>query len=409
MSNENKQQEGSDIFVARQPIFDAGKNVFAYELLFRKGFHNYASKFDTEYATIKVISNSLIMGLERLTAGKKAFIKFNRQLLVGNIPRLFPVERLGVEIQKGMEPEETVIDTLAKLKAAGYTLIMDDFTFEEKLRPLLQFIDIVKVDFLARDSAYRGDIIKKVKAGHVRFLAEKIETKEHFEEAMKLGYRYFQGFFFQKPDVVSSREMPGYKFNYLQILKKTCDPDMPLEDIETILKHDVSLTYKLLRFINSASYSFKVTVRSIRHALVLLGKREIKKWLTLIALSGIGGGKPVELMNSTLIRARFCELIGKELSLKEETADFFLVGMFSMADAFLDRSMEEILSDLPLDTTIKSALMGEKGILRETLDLVLTYEKADWAEAARLAGELKLGEGKIVSHYIESVHWVRSF
>lgn len=409
MSKENSQQDGNDIFVARQPVFDAGKNVFAYELLFRKGFHNYASKFDTEYATIKVISNSLIMGLERLTAGKKAFIKFNRQLLLGNVPRLFPVDRLGIEIQEGVLPEKSVIDTLTKMKATGYLLIMDDFTFEEKLRPLLQFIDIIKVDFLARDFDYRRRIIKKVNAGHIKFLAEKIETKEHFEEASKLGYHYFQGFFFQKPDVLSSREMPGYKFNYLQILKKTCDPDMPLEEIETILKHDVSLTYKLLRFINSASYSFKVTVRSIRHALVLLGKREVKKWLTLIALSGIGRGKPVELMNSTLIRARFCELIGQELKLKGETADFFLVGMFSMADGFLDRSMEDILADLPLDADIKSGLMGEKGIFRDVLNLVLTYERADWLEAARLAEEMKLGEGKIVSHYIESVHWVRAF
>lgn len=409
MSSENNQHEGSDIFVARQPIFDAQKNVFAYELLFRKGFHNYASKFDIEYATIKVISNSLIMGLERLTTGKKAFIKFNRQLLLGNIPRLFPVDRLGIEIQEGVVPERAIIDTLAKMKSTGYLLILDDFTFQENLRPLMQFIDIIKIDFLARDLEYRRGIIQKVNADHIRFLAEKIETKEHFEEAVKLGFHYFQGFFFQKPDVFSSREMPGYKFNYLQILKKTCDPDMPLEEIETILKHDVSLTYKLLRFINSASYSFKVTVRSIRHALVLLGKREVKKWLTLIALSGIGRGKPVELMNSTLIRARFCELIGRELKFKEETADFFLMGMFSMADGFLDRSMEEILADLPLDADIKSALMGEKGIFRDVLDLVLTYERADWPEAARLAEVMKLGEGKIVSHYIESVHWVRAF
>ncbi len=409
MSNNNKQQEGSDIFVARQPVFDAGKNVFAYELLFRKGFQNYASKFDTEYATIKVISNSLVMGLEHLTAGKKALIKFNRQLLLGNIPRLFPVDRIGVEIQEGVLPEKAVIDTLTKLKAAGYLLLMDDVTFDEKLRPLLQFIDIIKVDFLARDFDYRRSIIKKVNAAQIKFLAEKIETKAHFDEALKLEYHYFQGFFFQKPDVLSSREMPGYKFNYLQILKKTCDPDMPLEEIETILKHDVSLTYKLLRFINSASYSFKVTVRSIRHALVLLGKREVKKWLTLIALSGIGRGKPMELMNSTLIRARFCELIGQELELKEDTADFFLVGMFSMADAFLDRSMEDILADLPLDTDIKAALMRQKGIFRDVLDLVLTYERADWVEAARLAENLNLGEGKIVSHYIEAVHWVRAF
>jgi c-di-GMP-related signal transduction protein len=375
MNNDNIQSEGNDIFVARQPIFDSQKDVFAYELLFRKGFQNYASKFDIEYATIKVISNSLIMGLNRLTAGKKVFIKFNRQLLLGNIPRLFPIEQLGVEIQSGVAPEKAII----------------------------------KVDFIARDNDYRSEIFKKVNAPHIKFLAEKIEIKEHFQEAAALGYHYFQGFFFQKPDVLSSREMPGYKFNYLQILKKTCDPDMPLDEIETILKHDVSLTYKLLRFINSASYAFRVTIRSIKHALVLLGKREVKKWLTLIALSGIGSGKPLELMNSTLIRARFCELIGQELGKKDETSDFFLVGMFSMADAFLDRPMRDILSDLPLDRAIKMALLGNQGLFRDVLDLVLAYERADWVEASQLAEQLKLSEGKVVSHYIEAVHWVRAF
>ena len=409
MNNDNIQSEGNDIFVARQPIFDSQKDVFAYELLFRKGFQNYASKFDIEYATIKVISNSLIMGLNRLTAGKKVFIKFNRQLLLGNIPRLFPIEQLGVEIQSGVAPEKAIIEACEKLKSDGYLVIMDDYYFEEKYRPLLPFIDIIKVDFIARDNDYRSEIFKKVNAPHIKFLAEKIEIKEHFQEAAALGYHYFQGFFFQKPDVLSSREMPGYKFNYLQILKKTCDPDMPLDEIETILKHDVSLTYKLLRFINSASYAFRVTIRSIKHALVLLGKREVKKWLTLIALSGIGSGKPLELMNSTLIRARFCELIGQELGKKDETSDFFLVGMFSMADAFLDRPMRDILSDLPLDRAIKMALLGNQGLFRDVLDLVLAYERADWVEASQLAEQLKLSEGKVVSHYIEAVHWVRAF
>ncbi|MCP4148437.1 MAG: HDOD domain-containing protein, partial [bacterium] len=216
-------------------------------------------------------------------------------------------------------------------------------------------------------------------------------------------------FFFQEPDIVTTPEMPGHKLNYYEILRKVASADPDFNEIEKILKRDVSLTYKLLRFINSASYGFKVTVRSIRHALALLGKRELRKWLTLIALGGLGAGQTKELMTNALIRSRFCELIGKELNLKDETADLFLVGMFSVADAMLNRSMEMICGDLPLDTEIKSALLGEVGLFRDVLEFVTAYEKARWKETARIAKKLKLPEGRFVANYLESVQWAREF
>ncbi|HLP60561.1 MAG TPA: HDOD domain-containing protein [Candidatus Deferrimicrobium sp.] len=409
MNYENIEQQGTEIFVARQPIFDIRRNVYAYELLFSKGFQDYASHIDGEYATLKVISNSLIIGLNQLTGGKRAFINFNRHLLVGKVPQLFPKDLLGVEILEEIVPDTKVIGICKKMKEAGYLLILDDFIFIGEYRPLVHLADIIKIDFQGSTPGYRRSILKDPDCRHVKFLAEKIETQVQFEEAAKLGYCYFQGFFFQKPDIVSTRDMPGNKLNYLQILKKLCDPDLPIDEIERVLKHDVSLTYKLLRFINSAAYGFMVTIRSIRHALVLLGKREVKKWLTLIALSGVGGDKPLELLHNTLVRARFCELIGEDLHKNEEKADFFLVGMFSMADAFLGRPMNEILDGLPLDSAIKCALVGEPGTFRDVLDIVLAYERADWIEAARLSKQLALGEGKLMAHYIESVQWVRAF
>lgn len=408
-ATDEKNLEHHDIFVARQPIFDTNRNVFAYELLFRKGFENYASKFDIEYATVKVISNSLTMGLEKLISGKKALVKFNRQLLLGNVPRLFPDNLLAVEIHDHVTPEKHILTTCERLKTAGYLMVMNDFDFDESMRPLLEYVDIIKVDFLERDEAYRGSIIETVHIPGMKYLAEKIETQEQFDEAKKLGYHYFQGFFFQKPDVLGAREMPGYKLNYLEMLKKIHDPNLPIDEIERILKHDVSLTYKLLRFINSASYAFRVSIRSIRHALTLLGKREVKKWMTLIALSGVGTNKPLELMYNTLVRARLCELLGEELKYKSEDHDFFLIGMFSMADAFLDRTMEDILSDLPLDEEVKGALLGKAGKYRQILDLVLAYERADWMLTTERAEKLDIAESRLVSHYVDAVQWVRAF
>ncbi len=403
-------EQPRDIYVARQPIFDADANVFAYELLFRNGIEQYtAPKVDSECATIKVIANSLIIGLQNLTAGRRAFINFNRSLLVAGIPLLFPREMLGVEILEQVEPDDTVIRACRRLKRAGYMVVLDDFVFKEKFRPLIDVASLIKIDFRSTNEEKRREIFDLVDNPEVRFLAEKVETQEEYEEAMGLGYDLFQGFFFHRPDVIATREMPGFKINYLTILKKVCNSDLPFEEIEDILKRDVSLTYKLLRFINSASYNFRVTIRSIRHALVLLGKREIRKWLTLIALSGVGHDKPRELLHNTLVRARFCELIGHDLKLGDLTADLFLVGMFSLADAFLDREMDRVLEELPLDEKIKDALLGKTGLYKDVLELVVAYEKASWLAAARISQKLNFEEGKMVAHYIEAVQWVRAF
>lgn len=401
---------GRDVQVSRQPVFDRDKNVYAYELLFKEGFHQYASGIDLESATIKVISNSLIIGLKKLTGDKKAFINFNEHMLVSRIPRLFPAELLAVEVLEALEPEDLVIDACIRLKSAGYPFVVGDFAFKEQYEPFLKLADIVKVDFHASTSRQRFVVLDRVKSLKTKVLAERVETQGHFEEALELGFDYFQGFFFQKPEMIQTRVMPGFKVNYLEILKLVCEPDFPFTEVETILKRDVSLTYKLLRFINSAAYGFRVSIRSIRHAMLLLGKREIRKWLTLIALSGTGGNKPRELLQNTLIRARFCELIGKDLRLGgSQNVDLFLIGMFSMADAFLDRGMDEILEELPLDEAIKGPLSGVEGLPRDILDLVVAYEKAQWEEADRIAKKIKLGDNMVVSYYVEAVHWVREF
>lgn len=405
----NSGKEQDQIFVARQPVFDRDKNVFAYELLFRDGFRNYTSPPDSESASIKVISNSLIIGLQELTAGKRAFIQFSDQLLLSRVPRMFPRELLGVEIPDEFTPDLQITDTLIKLKSAGYLLIINDFITQPGYGALLPLTDIIRIDFHSSNSRQRFAVIDQLSSLKIKLLADKIETQGHFDEASEMGYHYFQGFFFQKPELVSRREIPGFKVNYLEILKLTSESDFPFNEVETILKRDVSLTYKLLRFINSAAYGFRVEIRSIRHAMLLLGKREIRKWLTLIALSGVGGGKPRELLQNCLIRARFCELIGRDLNMGERSVELFLVGMLSMADAFLDKSLPEIMADLPLDDCIKSPLSGKPGLFRNILDLVIAYERADWTDAERLMKEINLEENKVVSNYVESVHWVKEF
>jgi EAL and modified HD-GYP domain-containing signal transduction protein len=405
---ENKTTDvGMKIFIARQPIFDSEKKVFAYEILYRSDEINRAYIADEGYATLKVIANSLLIGLQKLTAGKRAFINFNRKLLLGKIPMLFPRDMLGVEILESVEPDKHIIRVCEQIKRAGYPIILDDLILKEEYAPLIQLADIIKIDFKTTSASERENIIKELAPQSAILMAEKVETGEQYDEALKLGCKYFQGFFFRKPDLVTRKDMPGYKLNYLSILKKIHQPFPNFEEIEEVIKRDVSLTYKLLRFINSASYGFKVTIRSIHHALILLGKREVKKWLTIIVMSGIGRSKPTELMNTVIVRARFCELIAEEFGLTSEPSDFFLVGMFSLMEAFIDQPIAEIIEELPLEEDVKHALIGTDSPFTPTLKLVEMFEKADWERFTQLADQMALDGSKVAVLYVEAVEWAK--
>lgn len=398
---------GLTTFIARQPIFDRKKQVYAYELLYRSDAVNRAHVINDEYATLKVIANGLLIGLQRLTAGKRAFIHFNRLLLIGQIPFLFPKDLLGVEIFETVKPEERLIRACERIKNAGYLMVMDDFVFSEPYHRLLQFADMIKVDFLVNSPGEIRLIAQKAASQKLTLLAKKIETLEGYNEALELGFHYFQGFFFQKPELISRQDMPGYKLNYLHILRKIHEPVLELDAVEGIIKRDVSLTYKLLRFINSASFGFRVSVRSVRHALNLLGKREIKKWLTIIVMSGIGKQKPPELVNAAVIRARLCELIAAKFKLRQKPAEAFLTGIFSMMDAFMDRPLEEILEELPLEEHVKAALLGKDCPSANALELVKAFEKARWEEVTRYSTQLNLEEEKLAPLYLEAVEWTK--
>jgi c-di-GMP-related signal transduction protein len=407
MTEAKEQGTGLTLFIARQPIFDREKQVCAYELLYPADLVNRADMVDNEHTTLKVIANSLLIGLQKLTAGKRAYIHFNRQLLMAQIPLLFPKEILGVEIFETVKPEERIIKTCERLKAAGYLVVVDDLALNEPYSPLLHFADIVKIDFSANSPGKRESIARQAVSRKLTLLAEKIDSQRQYQEALDMGCCSFQGFFFQEADLVTHRVMAGYKWNYLRILGKIHTPLLELSDIEAIIKRDVSLTYKMLRFINSASFGFRVTIRSIHHALVLLGKREIKKWLTIIVMSGIGEEKPLELMNVAVIRARFCELIAARFKLLPESSEFFLVGMFSLLESFLDRPMSEILEELPLGENVKSALLGENNRLGEVLDLVKTFEKGNWEAVSQYVRQLNLEKEKLALLYLEAVEWAK--
>jgi c-di-GMP-related signal transduction protein len=398
------------IFVARQPIFDARKEVFAYELLFRSGMENvYSAGLDGDRTTSSVISGSmLVFGLETLTKGKRAFINFTRNLLIRGAPADMPCDQIAIEVLESVEPDDAVVEACRRLKEQGYVLALDDFVFDERYRPLIELADIIKVDFTQTRGDVRRHIVRECGRPGLHFLAEKVETADEFKQALEIGYSYFQGYFFSAPDVMRGKDIPAGKLNYMRILREINQRDIDFEQVEYIIKHDVGLTYKLLRFMNSAFFSFSSKVESIRHALVLLGVREIKKWINLIALGNMGFDKPQELILLALIRASFCEHLASRVGMLKRDADFFLMGLFSVIDGIVDRPMSEILDELPIAQEVAAALLGESNIFRDVFDLVLTYEKGEWEMTVSCARKIKVDEGDLPELFLNSVTWANN-
>lgn len=398
------------VFVARQPIFDKKQKVIGYELLYRIGYENYYDRLDGDRATADVIANSfLLIGIEALTGGKRAFINFSQNLLQSEVVFNLPRELVAVEVLEDVQINAEIIAACHRLKQNGYMLVLDDFVFTPNYMPLIELADIIKVDFLNTAFEERFELARWFGNKNVSLLAEKVETRAAFEEALEMGYSYFQGYFFSKPVVLSGQDISVYKMNYLQALSEINRSEPDFGKIEGIIKRDVSMAYKLLKYINSAAYGFRKRISSIRHALVMLGIAEVKKWISLIALRGMIDDKPDEIMTSSVIRAKFGELLAPMIGYKEQSAEIFLMGMFSMIDAIVDRPMSEVVSELPISEEIKMALMGERNHYRDVYELILSYEKGDWDELSRFVNRFRLNEIEIPRLYYDSLEWVNGY
>ncbi len=397
-----------EYFLARQPVFNSKMKVFGYDLSFRHGFDNfYSNKQFTDRAASKVITESfLLIGIDQVTGGSKAFIPFSRNLLLYEIAALFPKELLIVEIDQSVKPDEKVLKVCRKLRKSGYLIAVEDFVLRDIYRPYTEIVDIVKTDFIKTGPDVKKTIIEELTPHGIKCLMKNVNKMEDFDESAELGYTYFQGDFFRKPFVLAGRDVPGYKLNYLEMLRQINQPELDFNKIEAIIKQDVSLSFKLLRLINSAAFGLLTEIKSIKQALVMLGSREVKKWIALVALSNMGNDKPGELLKTSLLRAKFSEILAEAIDLGDKSSELFLMGLFSLIDAFIDQPFHQILEYLPLSREIKIALMGGDGCYREIYDIVLSYETANWPEVSALAGRLKIDEKILPANYLEAVNWV---
>jgi c-di-GMP-related signal transduction protein len=363
-------------FIARQPIFDAKLKLFAYELLFRATEKNVFQP-RPEASSAVIVDSVTLFDLQALLGHAKAFINLDQAALQRGAARLLPPDRVIIEILETVVPSPDVIQICRELCASGYTIALDDFVDHPKWEPLLVLAKFIKVDFRSSNADSRRILAERFRAREIQLLAEKVETQAELNEARSLGYTFFQGYFFCKPAMVTTRDIPGNKLNCVRLLQAVSSPEFSLDDVEELLKQDPALVYKLLRYLNSPLLGLR-EIRSVRHAMTLLGETEFRRWLSIVVIVVMASDKPPELIRTALTRAFFCEELSRTIGMLPESPNLFLMGLLSVTDAILDRPIGEILATLPVSSEVRSALCGGANRFRDVYDTLLAYEHADW-------------------------------
>ncbi len=388
-------------FIARQPIFDQRSKVFAYELLFRGGPQNvFQARKDASNSVI--VDSMMLFDLQSLIGNAKAFINVDQAALLSGAVKILPVDRIVVEILETVIPTPEIVAACADLRSHGYVLALDDFIDHPKWEPLLPLARYLKIDFRASDQDARRDMAKKYLAQGLQLLAEKVETQAEVNEARGMGYTLFQGYFFSKPTMVEGRNIPGSKVNYVRLLAAVNLPDFGAEKVEEILKQEPSLVYKLLRYLNSPLLGLRTEVRSVSHAISLLGEKDFSRWVSIVCIVSMAGDKSPELIRVALTRAYFCEGIAKSIGMSAQKSDLFLMGLLSVTDALLDLPMKEVVSHLPLPSELQSALCGQANRLRDVCDILLSYERANWNQISSLAIKIGCQEACVPELYLSA-------
>ncbi len=395
-----------NIYVARQPIFNQEKKIFGYELLFRDSLKNVFSGIDGNTATSKVLSNSFLnIGIDKLIGSGVAFINFTKELLINQMPKLFPNDQLVIEVLEDVDAENEVVESCMEMSRQGYTIALDDFFYNKGLEPLIAVANIIKFDLIATPLNEISDLIYDLRRYNLKFLAEKVETNEEFDQALEMGFEYFQGYFFSRPEIIEGKDISPAQLNLLQIMAEVNQEYFEFRKVEEIIAKDVSISYKLMRYINSAYYKRVNEISSIQQAIVLLGERGIRSFLSLIAMTNLADDKPDELIRSSIIRAKFCELLAGHVKPCKNSSELFTLGLFSSIDAILDDTMENIMSKLPLSENIKSALIEGKGELKSFLELSECYERGNWEKFTEIINNLKISDEIFPEIFFEAISW----
>lgn len=401
-----------DVFIGKQPILNKYEQVIAYELLYRNKNLNEFPNIDQDTATIDVIINAFFtFGIDKLTENKPCFINFSETLIMHDFLIQLDPANIVIEILETVEITEELIKRIKELKLLGFKIALDDFvynptnTFYSKLLP---YVDIIKIDFLHTEKQNRLQFEKVMQKSYpyITLLAEKVETRKEYEDAVVAGYTLFQGYFFEQPKIVTSKDIEANTVNYFQIMSflRTDEPD--IDEIAETIERDISLTYKLLKLVNTSNTKIRSNITSIRQAIMMLGLMELQKWIYLLAVRSDESIIPNnELLQISLFRSKVCEMLARQKGFRNYS-EYYLVGMFSNIDSILQIPMTTILKDLPFSEGVLRTISGQETEMSPYLRLAISLQKLDWDTIVEYAENLEIPIGSLEVLYHSTNEWV---
>jgi EAL and modified HD-GYP domain-containing signal transduction protein len=388
--------------VARQPIMDLRNRVHGYELLFRAG-PEAAFRGDGDLATRTMLDNAVIFGLETLTGGLPAFVNCTQESLTGDLVHVLPASMTVLEILESLEPTPELIAACRKLKSGGFRLALDDFSWKAKFDPLVELADYIKVDFVQTGAAERKRLLQRLDGLSVALVAEKVETQEDYRQAREEGFTLFQGYYFCRPVLMTNRKVPSNRLSQIEILQLLRGNSIDVKKLTQLVKRDASLTYRLMRLVNSPMCAVRQEVTSIQSALLVVGEDTFRRIATLAITSELNGKEPAEILRMAFVRGRFCELAAGLCGL--DATEQYLLGMLSMLAAMLRLPMADLTPSLPLRKEIRQALEGAVTAERSLLTWIESHEHGDWAACNQAVAANGLNEEELLKSYAQAVAW----
>jgi EAL and modified HD-GYP domain-containing signal transduction protein len=393
----------AETFIARQPIFDRRDAVFGYELLFRNGPTNAFPDIDADLASGRNLEQSMMsFGLETLTQGRLAFVNLTHRLLVEELYTLLPPARSVLEVLETVEPDAALIDACRRAKDRGYRLALDDFVYRPDYEPLLELADLVKIDW-RQDEGRRRTALERARSHGAKLVAEKVETRSERASAEALGFGYFQGYYFCRPEVIRGRVPSPSRANLVRLIREASAADLAFERVEPLIRQEIGFSVRLLRYLNSAGFGWRYEVSTIEQALRLLGTGGVRKWISAVATVALAEGKPTHLVVMALVRARMAEIMADAVGLSDD--DLFLAGLFSLLDAVLDQPLEELLASMAVSAELAQGLLRRNPPVGPVLNLVVSQERGDWDAMARWAAGVGVQPELVQRAYCDAAGW----
>ncbi len=389
-------------YLARQPIMDRNGHVHGYELLFRAGPSEGFSG-DGIAATRTMLDNLVIFGADRLTGGLPMFVNCTQESLLNDLVLVLQPEQTVLELLETLTPTVELLTSCRKLKARGFRLALDDFVWKSEWLPFVELADYVKVDLSTTSREERLRLVRNLRGFEARLVAERVENEQELAEAKAEGFTLFQGYYFCRPVLIENRAIPANHLIHLEMLHAVHDDPLDIGRISKLVKRDASLTYRLLRVVNSPLYGTRKEITSIQGALVMIGDEMFRRLATLTIASEIVGERPTELLRMAYLRGRFCELAAAAMG--QDPTEQYLLGILSLLPAMLRVPMEQIAKSMPLRGAVRDALLGETNAERTTLEWILCYEGARWDACDKLAEEAGLKPRELTDTYTAALLW----